>query len=100
MEKSTFTPAYAVLRQILVAVRKAAGLSQRELAARLKRERSFVARVEQGERRVDVIELMWICQACGADVRAVLKPILRAARKTPGVTVRPIRSEKLKSLLR
>ena len=81
MEKSTFTPAYAVLRQMLVAVRRAAGLSQRDLAARLKRERSFVARIEQGERRVDVIELMWICQACGADVRSVLKPILRAARR-------------------
>ena len=100
MEKSTFTPAYAVLRQMLVAVRRAAGLSQRDLAARLKRERSFVARIEQGERRVDVIELMWICQACGADVRSVLKPILRAARKTPGMTARPIAAGKLKSLLR
>jgi transcriptional regulator with XRE-family HTH domain len=100
VEKSTFTPAYAVLRQMLVAVRRAAGLSQRDLAARLKRERSFVARVEQGERRVDVIELMWICQACGIDPKVVLKPILRAARKTPGMTARPISAGKLKSLLR
>lgn len=85
---------------MLVAVRRAAGLSQRELAARLKRERSFVARVEQGERRVDVIELLWICQACGIDPKVVLKPILRAARKTPGMTARPIAARKLKSLLR
>jgi transcriptional regulator with XRE-family HTH domain len=92
VEKSTFTPAYAVLRQMLVAIRRAAGLSQRDLAARLKRERSFVARIEQGERRVDVIELMWICQACGADVRGVLRPILRAARKTPGVQARPLKA--------
>ena len=97
MEKSTFTPAYAVLRQMLVAIRKAAGLSQRDLASRLKRERSFVARVEQGERRVDVVELLWICQACGADPRTVLKPVLRAAKKTAGVQARPLKSEKLRS---
>jgi transcriptional regulator with XRE-family HTH domain len=94
VEKSVFTPAYAVLRQMLVAVRKAAGLSQRDLAKRLGRERSFVARVEQGERRVDVVELLWICQACGADPRMVLKPVLRAARKTPGVVGRPLRPER------
>jgi len=85
---------------MLVAVRKAAGLSQRDLADRLKRERSFVARIEQGERRVDVVELLWICQACGANPRDVLKPILRTARKTAGMTARPLRPQKLKSLPR
>lgn len=100
MEKSTFTPAYAVLRQMLVAIRRAAGLSQRDLAARLKRERSFVARVEQGERRVDVVELLWICRACGADPKTVLKPILRAAKKTPGVQARPLRAERQRTTSR
>jgi transcriptional regulator with XRE-family HTH domain len=97
VEKSTFTPAYSVLRQTLVALRKSAGLSQRALAQRLGRERSFVARVEQGERRVDVVELLWICEACGADPGEVLKPVLRAARKTAGVVVHPLRPEKIRT---
>ena len=66
MQKSTFTPLYAVFRKRLVAMRKAAGLTQRELAKRLNREHSFVARIEQGERRVDVVEFYWLCRACGA----------------------------------
>lgn len=47
----------------LVAMRKAAGLTQRELAKRLKREYSFVWRIETGERRLDVVEFFWLCQA-------------------------------------
>ena len=97
MEKSVFTPTYAVLRQMLVAIRKSARLSQRDLADRLGRERSFVARIEQGERRVDVIELFWICEACGADPRDVLAPILRAARKSARIQTRPLRPEKLRT---
>ena len=65
MKKSTFTPLYATFREKLVSMRKAAGLTQRELARRLKREHSFVARIEQGERRLDVVEFYWICRACG-----------------------------------
>jgi transcriptional regulator with XRE-family HTH domain len=97
VEKSVFTPAYAVLRQMLVAIRKSARLSQRDLAQRLGRERSFVARIEQGERRVDVIELLWICEACGAEPREVLSPILRAARKTGRLQARSLRPERLRT---
>lgn len=48
-------------------MRRESGLTQRELAEHLGRERSFVSRVEQGERRVDVVEFYWICCACGVD---------------------------------
>ena len=77
MEKSTFTPHYDALRARLVALRKAAGLTQRQLAARLGREPSFVARLEQGERRLDVVELAWLCKACGSDPNQVIAGLLR-----------------------
>ena len=47
-----------------------------ELAERLEREHSFVARIELGERRVDVVELYWICEALGADAAKVAKQLM------------------------
>jgi transcriptional regulator with XRE-family HTH domain len=85
MLKSTFTRQYDSLRSKLREVRKAAGLNQRELAMRLGREHSFVARIEQGERRVDLVEFCWICEACDADPGRVVAELLRsfAARGSP-----------------
>jgi transcriptional regulator with XRE-family HTH domain len=51
----------------LVALRKKAGLTQRQLAAKLGRERSLVGRLELGERRLDMVEFFWFCRACDAD---------------------------------
>jgi transcriptional regulator with XRE-family HTH domain len=52
------------LRQRLASLRKAAGLTQRQLAERLKRERSLIGRLELGERRLDPVEFFWFCRAC------------------------------------
>ncbi len=38
-------------------------MTHRQLAKKLRREHSFVWRIEHGERRVDVIEFCWICEA-------------------------------------
>ena len=58
----------------LCASREIAGLSQRELAARLGVAHSWVAKVENGERRVDLLEFSWFVSACGVD------PIVESAR--------------------
>jgi DNA-binding transcriptional regulator YiaG len=57
MEKSTHTTEYAALRAELLAARKSADLSQRDLATILKVPHSWVAKVESGERRIDLVEL-------------------------------------------
>ena len=77
MLKSVFSPQYAALRALLVDMRKAAGLTQRALALRLGREHSFVARIEQGERRLDVVEFLWVCEACGADPVEAIQDLAR-----------------------
>ena len=51
------------LRTVLRASRHDAGLTQRDLALKLKRPQSFVARVEFGERRVTVSDLMQFAAA-------------------------------------
>ena len=77
MEKSQFSPLYGLLRRKLVEIRKASKLTQRDLAKRVRRERSFVAKVEQGERRVDLVEFYWLCEACGVDPAVSVNELLR-----------------------
>src|SRR5215469_4373107 len=48
--------AYKRLRELLVKARKSAGLTQTDLAVRLKRPQSFVSKYERGERRLDLVE--------------------------------------------
>jgi transcriptional regulator with XRE-family HTH domain len=68
MEKSAFTDEYAVLLDLLRESRKAAGITQVELAARLKKGQSYVSKVERGELRLDVIQLRTICRVLGMDL--------------------------------
>ena len=63
MAKTIRSSGHEALRDALVAARKAAGLTQEQLADRLKCHQSFVARVESGERRIDVIELIVLARA-------------------------------------
>jgi transcriptional regulator with XRE-family HTH domain len=79
MPKSVHTREYAALRAELKRVRESAGLSQRDLAAALKVAPSWVANVETGERRIDLIEFCWFITACGEDPRAAFD---RVARQT------------------
>jgi hypothetical protein len=56
--KSVFTPRYNRLRALLIDGRKAAGLTQIQLALHLNRPQSFVSKYERGERRLDLIEFL------------------------------------------
>ena len=67
MVQSMFTNAYDEVVATVVAMRKRAKLTQRELADILGREQNLVGRIETGQRRVDLVEFIWICHACGAD---------------------------------
>jgi len=83
MRKSIHSPEYKHVLSVLVAMRKQAGLTQRDLAVRLGREHSFVWRVEVGERRLDVVEFFWVCQALGQDAGTVYQALSKAFLKHP-----------------
>jgi transcriptional regulator with XRE-family HTH domain len=76
MNKSTHVPEYEAVKSALVAMRQEAGLTQRDLAERLGREHSFIWRIENGERRVDVLEFCWICQAMAIDPKAAYSRLI------------------------
>ncbi len=58
------------LQQMLRAARSDAGLKQSDLAKRIGSDQSFVSRYERGERRLDLVELQGICEACGVKLSA------------------------------
>lgn len=55
--KSIHDHRYAQTVQLLIQARVAANVTQAELAARLHKQQSYVAKVENLDRRIDVIEL-------------------------------------------
>jgi transcriptional regulator with XRE-family HTH domain len=72
MAKSLRTPAYEHLRSLMIAARRAGGMTQVEVAERLGRPQSFVAKYEGGERRLDVVEFVEVCQALCVDPHSIL----------------------------
>jgi transcriptional regulator with XRE-family HTH domain len=62
MAKSLHSKEYKVLMALLRESRQKAGLTQQQVADRLKKPQSYVAKYEGGERRLDVIEFLAICK--------------------------------------
>lgn len=58
---------------LLRGFRKAARMTQADLASRLGEPQSFVSKIESGERRVDLAELKVICSALGTTLSAFLE---------------------------
>ena len=77
MLKTIYSRQSQLLRERIVNARQNAGFTQRDLAARLGRERSFIARIELGERRVDLAEFYWICKACGVSAETTAADLMR-----------------------
>jgi len=76
LRKTLRSRGHRILIDVLVAARKAAGLTQRDLAVRLKRPHSFVGRMEAGERRIDVVEFIEIAHVLEVDPRQLFARIL------------------------
>jgi len=67
------------LIETVVAAREKAGLTQRQLAAALKRPQSFIGRFEAGERRLDVVEFVALAKALKVDPIDLFTRFVRAS---------------------
>jgi transcriptional regulator with XRE-family HTH domain len=76
LRKTLRSKGHRTLIDILVESRVQAGLTQRDLAARLKRPHSFIGRIEAGERRVDVIEFIEIARVMDLDPNHLFAKLL------------------------
>lgn len=72
MPRTIWSEAQSALVLSLVQARKDAGISQTALATKLRCQQSLIARIESGERRVDLVELVILCRAIGVEPSDVL----------------------------
>jgi transcriptional regulator with XRE-family HTH domain len=70
---------YKALVGLLVARREAAGMTQSDLAACLAKSRSFVARLESGQRRITVVEFMTLAKILRFDPYKVISTLKKTA---------------------
>jgi transcriptional regulator with XRE-family HTH domain len=89
MPKTLRSPDHARFLELLVQTRRQAGLTQQAVAERLERPQSFVAKYENGERRLDVLEFVAVARALGADPVGLLAKLLSSETSRPSLKRRP-----------
>lgn len=62
----------SLLRKLIKEARLQAGLTQVEVAAKLKVPQSYIAKVEQGERKISFIEVLDLCKALGINANNLI----------------------------
>lgn len=72
MAKSIYSKRHQRLCELLIEARKEAELTQQDVADSLGKPQSYVAKIEGGERRLDVVEFLGFCEEIGADSVAIL----------------------------
>ena len=88
MTKSVFTTRYSRFRTLLIEARQTAGITQVELAGKLKRPQSFVSKFERGERRLDIVEFFDVANAIGIEPFAFLRHLVSDGWGDKGTTGR------------
>jgi transcriptional regulator with XRE-family HTH domain len=73
--KSTYTQTYKKLLTRLIAARKKSGMTQLALSNKLGRPQSYVSKIENCERRVDVIEFLEIVRHLNVDACELIKDL-------------------------
>jgi transcriptional regulator with XRE-family HTH domain len=76
MRDTLRSPQQKQLRKLLRELRKRSGQTQDDVAARLSKPQSFVAKYEGGERRLSVIEFIHVVRALDADPAEVLQQVM------------------------
>jgi transcriptional regulator with XRE-family HTH domain len=72
MSKTLHTPEYEHFRLLITTAREKSGLTQADVAAKMGRPQSFVSKYESGERRLDVVEFIHVCEALKVDPQALI----------------------------
>jgi transcriptional regulator with XRE-family HTH domain len=81
MNKTVHSALSRIFCEHIRALRGAARMTQRDLAAALGREHGMIARIELGERRVDLLEAYQIFTALGAKPEKEAADLMRKFSK-------------------
>jgi transcriptional regulator with XRE-family HTH domain len=76
--KAKLAEELVVLGRVLVRAREVAKLKQFAVTAKLGMPASYLSKIENGTRRLDVIELIRIAEAMGVDPAEIVRELQRA----------------------
>ena len=77
MEKSIYTTEYNAMLRLLRQAREDAGVTQVQLATKLKLTQSLLSKMERGDVRLDIIQLRTICRVLGTTLPAFVQELER-----------------------
>lgn len=75
MGKSVFSDSYSQFCKLMVEAREKKGLTQADVAAKLRRPQSYVSKYERGERRLDVVEFVEVAKVLGIEPAKIIKEL-------------------------
>jgi len=75
MLKGPHTKQRQRFQELLIDLRKNAGLTQTDIAEKLGKPQSYVSKYETGERRLDVIEFLEVAKATGFNPSKAIKKL-------------------------
>ncbi|MDB5513452.1 MAG: transcriptional regulator [Tardiphaga sp.] len=75
MPAARFTPKHDLLANLLREARRAKNLTQQDLARRLGRSQSVIAKIERQERRLDVVEFVELMDAIGTSPESIIRKL-------------------------
>lgn len=78
MRDTLRSPRQQQLRTLLRELRKRQRLTQEQVAERLAKPQSFVAKYERGERKLSAIEFIDVVRALGAEPTVVMRQLVDA----------------------
>ena len=81
MANSLHDPRYRRLIDLLAQARRDAGLTQRDLAKRVKRQASYIGKLESYQRRLDLIELVDLLDQMDVKPSTFLQNVVADIRK-------------------
>ena len=83
MPKTIFGGPHGSLVELVIEARKAAGITQTELARRIGRDQTLVSLIERGQRRIDVLEFIDLAKALEVEPDEMFDRLLKRIGETP-----------------
>ena len=72
---SVYSIEYQMVIKALREARVAGHITQEEIGKALGRPQSFIAKVENGERRLDIVEFVHLCRLVGIDPVSIINKL-------------------------
>ncbi|EBG5321696.1 helix-turn-helix transcriptional regulator [Salmonella enterica subsp. enterica] len=77
---SVYSEEYQSVIKVLRDTRVKKGITQEKLAQAMNRPQSFIAKIESGERRLDVIEFAYVAQLLDINPAPLLEKVMKKMR--------------------